>query len=159
RSGPPLVGREDAPQYRAGELARQAVLVDGVPQLAVQPRSPYTSLFRSEAGLLVRAEPGEVERDDGQFDAVQAEGGEGVVEHQARGLGAVAAPPVRRLGDADGERGRPVAPVDPHQAGVADRPSGGAIVDGEEVVVVRQREALVLAPLLLQRGWPGRAAA
>src|ERR687894_61982 len=85
-----LVGDEDAAEDRAGELVGQAVHVDHVPVAPIHPGALATPAELAEAGLLVGAPPGEVVLVGGEQDAVQPEGGEGVVEHQPRRLGAVA---------------------------------------------------------------------
>ena len=78
-----------------------------------------------EPGLLIRPATGEVERVDRQHDAVQTEGGEGVVEHQARRLGAVPLAPPDRLTDEDAELGAAVTVVDVGQVGRAHGPPRG----------------------------------
>ncbi len=61
----------------------------------------------AESGLLVGADPGSVERRHRQLDAVQPHLSEGVVDDDARRVGAVAAADVL-AGERDAERGAPV---------------------------------------------------
>src|SRR5438874_10012582 len=147
----PLIGQEDAPQYRAGELRRQAFHVDGVPQLAVQQRALSPPAELAEPGLLIGALPGQVEAISGEHHAVQPERGEGVVEHQARRLGAVAPPAAVGLADENAEYGRAAAPVDVEQVGVADRAPPRYLVDGEPECVGRGEPPLVSNPAPARR--------
>src|SRR5215204_7300633 len=104
------------------ELAGEAVHVDLIPKLAAQHAAFAPPAERLEAGPLVSLDACRVELEDRQHNVVEAEGGKGEGEHQARRLGAISLAPALRLADQDAEGGRAVAEVHAVQPGIADGP-------------------------------------
>jgi len=129
------IGDEDRAEDRAGELARQAIHIDPVVERAVQQRALAATTELLEPGLAIGRLPRQVVTVGREHDAVQPEGGEGVVEHQPRRLGAIALAACVGLADDDAETGGARAPVHVEEIGPPDGPPARPLVDGEPVLV------------------------
>jgi hypothetical protein len=95
--------------------------------------------------------PRRVELEDRQHDVVETKGGESVVEHQTRRLGAVTLAPVLGLADKNAESGRTVAVIYAVQTGVTYRLQRLPFVDSKRHVVFRLRLPVVPVLFLLAR--------
>src|SRR5207302_1084205 len=84
-----FVRYENLAEHRAGEVGGEGFHV----HLVVEPPSEDARFVPPpelpEPRFLICPDAGEIEGIDAEHDAMQAEGGEGVIEHQARRLRAV----------------------------------------------------------------------
>src|SRR5690606_2170197 len=109
----------------------------------------------SEASLLIRTNGCLVEGKDLEQYIVQPQHGEGIVQHQPRGLRTIALVVIILLANHNGKLRTAATGLDVAQVGQADGPAGAALVNSEEDAARIMHVVIVAGFLLFKSHRPG----